>query len=128
MIYVSVKNVEYTLQVHSCSILQSVTAFSYPRIDDRIYFKGHPKVAGSKIYDLEIGLCYWSRSSFIICAFIYLIIRILVHRLYLFLLYSKLYFLWDLMVKMGISTSGWERKWRNDFDVSCWGWCTSIEN
>ena len=58
MIYVSVKNVEYTLQVHSCSILQSVTAFSYPRIGDRIYFKGHPKVAGGRFYDLEIGLCY----------------------------------------------------------------------
>ena len=52
---------EYSLNLHGCSILQSVTGFSYPRIHDRVFFKAYRRpsnIAGTYHFDLNTLLCY----------------------------------------------------------------------
>lgn len=57
VIYVLRSGVEHPLYVHSCSFLQSITGFSYPRVDDRVYFKGHIRTEPHS-YDIHSLLCY----------------------------------------------------------------------
>lgn len=59
IIYIRDKaSVEYELHLGSCSIIQSVTGFSYARVGDKIYYKGLLRGSSSYIINASIALCY----------------------------------------------------------------------